>query len=77
MDRDWNFCQLQPDPTQVSKNKDPTKPFNPQKKKKKKKTNKPGVGLDQVHQIGGFNESTHQRRTNKRTIKLIETIENN
>ena len=70
MGRDWNFCQLQPDPTQVLKNKDPTKPFNP------KKTNL-GNGLDQVHQVGGFNESTHQKRTNKRTIKLIETIENN
>ena len=70
MDQDWNFCQLQPNPTQVSKKKDPTKPFNPQK-------NKPGVGLDQVHQIARFNECTHQRRTNKRTIKLTETIENN
>ena len=41
-----------------------------------KKTN-PSVGLDQVHQIARFNECTHQRRTNKRTIKLTETIENN
>ena len=61
-----NFNLIQPKFQQ----KDPTKPFNP------KKTNL-GNGLDQVHQVGGFNESTHQRRTNKRTIKLTETIENN
>ena len=58
-------------PTQVSKKKR-TQP-NPSTHKK---TNL-GVGLDQVHQVGGFNESTHQRRTNKRTIKLAETIDNN